>query len=147
MSATAWSQWKCVCTVDVRQSIVFFWLTKVIWRSESADLHKLFVHWPPLEHHCCPLTIQQTNLELHIPEIHSGSQKIQIKMQMDYTSPENINLNCCYVNGRMTDSEEKKQPLVVIDYVALLFDTKYDSYLNWLNLQCRTFLFPFCRRR
>lgn len=39
-------------------------------------------------------------------------------MQMDYTSQENMNLNCCYVNGRMTDSEEKKQPLVVIDYVA-----------------------------
>ena len=130
MSAITWSQWKCVCTVDVLQSIGFFWLTKVIWRSESADLHKLFIHWPPLEHHCCPLTIQQTNLELHIPEINSGSQKIKIKMQMDYSSPENINLNCCYVNGRMTDTEENKQPVVVIDFVENMSDKKFQMTLT-----------------
>lgn len=51
-------------------------------------------------------------------------------MQMDYSSPENINLNCCYVNGRMTDTEENKQPVVVIDFVENMSDKKFQMTLT-----------------
>lgn len=136
MSATTWSKRKRVCTVDDKMSV---WLTKVIWRSESADLHKLLLPWPPLKHRCCPLTAQETSWTTYPrnQQLFSENPDPRNKWTVNRglhipVSPENIPCSC-YVDGRIHDSEEAAFSCCRLKCAH--FYTIYDNYyyLNYLG--------------
>lgn len=92
------------------------WLTKVIWWSESADLHKLLFPRPPLKHRCCPLTAQETSSTTYPrnQQLFSENPDPRNKWTVNHglhipVSPENIPCSR-YVNGRIHDSEERSSP-------------------------------------